>query len=215
MRRNYPTYQTAKGIEHFLSKPLHLGYELPGVRLTYCNIHAGLDPSEPFQRIGAAKKEPYRIVATLNDLKGLVKIPNEAAALRYVRLKTSLLTWYAWPDQPSEVEIISAENAKRLPNFGLGHIVVSQSATGMEGIVSNQAFKRGGFKPPGVVRAGDKFVITRWLLSVTYLEHQKQQRWVQQVREEVSANGGYTKTVQRQMKPPALPNTNLMLPWFE
>jgi hypothetical protein len=86
---------------------LHRGYEV-----TEEGPVIGL-PDEAFQRVIAVRGDRTRLLRTPADLKGIVRIETDRAALAFVRLFTNLDTFYLFDgDQAGFVEVTPTDAAK-------------------------------------------------------------------------------------------------------
>lgn len=196
------------------SKPMSLGIEAPGVRLHLVNTRPTAIPVEPFERIVIARQGNLSMLRDFSQLRGLVRISNADAALRFVRLRTSLDTFFAWPGCPWEVEVISNDQVNSLPHFGLRDYLYPQfPGSGCNGILSPSAYRTGRFTPPKSEREKTEFVVTRWLLICPDPQDQKRLS-VQKVREFVGEDGQYRRTVVETMPPPELPGIIWQIPLF-
>lgn len=153
----------------------------------------------------------------LQDLKGLVRITNKATALRYVRFRTSPMTWNL---VSGEMEIVPSDEAPSLPTFGLPHNFVSMDPllmydqfkgappAGLGGVIPRTAYKQGRFAPPTVKAVMGGFLVTRW----TVCEDGPESTTVQKIHEFVSPEGEYVRTVLLQEPAPSLPGVKFRLP---
>ena len=86
---------------------------------------------------------------------------------------------------------------------------------GMMGIVTRQAFRKGGFSPATVVAVPGGFQVTRWLYVESF-PGEKRRRSIKQVQEYVGADGEYRqKVLKSPSKIPSLPDTNFSMMHFE
>ena len=148
-----------------------------------------------------------QIAWDLNQLHGSVHIPNKAAALRYVRLRTTPQMYYFWPNP--EVEVVSQSDVNHLPRYGVQsdwHFYPGGS--GSFGIVSPHAWRVGKFTRPQVQEVADGFLITRWTYaSAIVTEHASREAGVYRIQEWVGRGGAYRRhTLQIVHK--TLPNTS-------
>lgn len=177
-----------------------------GLRMQNVKLLAVSDPQGTYPNIqhlvlsGAAGEKRMH---NLNELYGLIRIPDPAAALHFVRLKTSLATWQMWPSVDSE--IVQVKDARKLPNYGLTNVIDPLDRdSGFNGMLSTEAYRAGRFTPPMVQQRPGGFRVRRWLYTQT-------QRFpfgrVQLVEERVSTNGAYKRVVLKDLPPPDLPGT--------
>lgn len=148
-----------------------------------------------------------QIAWDLNQLRGSVHIPNKAAALRYVRLRTTPQTYYFWPNP--EVEIVSRRDANRLPRYGVeSSWHFRPGGSGSFGIVSPHAWRVGKFTKPNVQQTPDGFIITRWTYaSAIVTEHASKEAGVYRIQEWVGRDGAYRRRT-LQIVHKTLPNTS-------
>jgi hypothetical protein len=100
----------------------------------------------------------------LKQLRGLVRITDEQAALRFVRLRTSPYTWYAWGQQRYEVEIVSETQALSLPDFGLGRrgLAYLPRWSGELGILYDPDYHAARSEPPKRERMDNDLEVEQW-----------------------------------------------------
>ena len=148
-----------------------------------------------------------QIAWDLNQLRGSVRIPNKAAALRYVRLRTTPQTYYFWPNP--EVEIVSRRDTNRLPRYGVeSDWHFRPGGSGSFGIVSPHAWRVGKFTRPEVQEVAGGFLVTRWTYaSAMVSEHASKEAGVYRIREWVGRDGAYRRRT-LQIVHKTLPNTS-------
>lgn len=171
-----------------------------------------VSPLQAYEQVLLNTPSSEKIVNRLEDLEGAVYISNSAAALRYVRLRTSPSTWFMW-STPFCLEFTDAKQYLQLPNYGMNTYTSTrsrESRDGYMGRLSDTAFRSGNFSTANVRVVKGGFVITRWLLSG--LRNRLQ---VQLVKEEVGFTGSYRCTIVQTKEPPNLPGTHWQIPTFE
>jgi hypothetical protein len=190
--------------------PIHLGCEGDQVRLGLFAVTACLTPLN--RTDGIVLKQAGRLMRLqgLNQLRGLVRIVDGPSALRFVRLRTAPATWHTWPDRVREVEVVAASHLQSLPTFGSPKLRYPprDDASGYLGILSDTAYRGSQFTPPMVEEVDEGFRVSRWIYQ-SDLTHKTS---VQQVQEVVTQDGGYRRTVMKQMPPPDLPGVLWELP---
>jgi hypothetical protein len=100
----------------------------------------------------------------LKQLRGLVRITDEQAALRFARLRTSPYTWYAWGQERYEVEIVSETQALSLPDFGLGRwgLAYRPKWSGQLGILYDPDYHVARSQLPKGKRIDNGLEVERW-----------------------------------------------------
>lgn len=195
---------------------LLLGAEIAGTKLDFAIASVGKQGSTfgpNLKRIGLTVKGKQTIVTSLNDFQGKVKITNDTLALRFVRLRTSFATWNMWPGNQLEVEIVRSNSVGKMPNYGtLSYRPSKRMYSGFLGVVSERAFKAGGFTEPTVEKTETGYHITRWLFVGEYHSKTKDEFSIMQVREAVGSDGAYQRVVLQKMAPPKLPDTTWKFP---
>jgi hypothetical protein len=185
------------------SQPMHLGCERDQVRLYKVQTKFVL-PLEAGERIAVSSRGHTQLVRGLRQLKGLVRITDGDAALRFIRLRTSPTTWHMWHDATAEVEIVAASRAPSLPTFGLRAVGQASAghwdrhSSGMDGILSDEVCRAVGFGPPKVRRAAGGFTIERWIFAESGSPFH---RSIQKVREFVGKDGEYQRTAIARVDP--------------
>jgi len=197
-----------------------LGCEIKGVHLDriYSTYPEGY---EWMQAIRLSYQGRVSRLRGLQDLKGLVQITDKATALRYVRFHTSPMTWNLVSGElvGGEMEIVPSDEVPQLPMFGLKDNPVSMDSTfsdrqtnqrppGLGGVIPRTAYEQGGFAPPTVKAVMGGFLVTRW----TVREDGPNSTAVQKIREFVSPDGEYVRTVLLQETAPSLPGVKFRLP---
>ncbi len=154
IKATYPDGSKATIVFHGNGERVHLPGVVRGAQI-YVNMVAPLSYMEASrERVIVVHRDSKRRVTKqiaweLNQLRGNVRITNKAAALRYVRLRTTPQMYYFWPNP--EVEIVSRRDASRLPRYGVEsswHFHSDHS--GEFGIVSPRAWRVGKFTKPNV-----------------------------------------------------------------
>jgi hypothetical protein len=186
-------------------KPIRLGCERPHVHLYVVQTLGTLLPAEAGERIAVSSQGSTTLVAGLEQLRGLVRITDGRAALRFVRLRTSPATWYMWRDsrgeqRSQETEIVPASRARGLPSFGLrgedlGYL--AKHPNGYCGILPDKVWRAAGFSAPEVVKEPGGFVVTRWVYSESWPDS----RQILKIREVVDEDGSYQRRVLSTMDP--------------
>jgi hypothetical protein len=166
-------------------------------------------PVERREGLVYADQGKLKSIHELQDLARYVKIDDAQAALEYVRLRTSPVTWYLWHDSQA-VEIIDAAAATALPTFGLRSKIENAPISGFMGILSSGAFKQGKFTEAKVRAGAKEFVVKRWLLTITGAKKN-----VELVQETVSRTGEYKRVVLQSEVAPRLKDTNWYIMKFE
>jgi hypothetical protein len=91
---------------------------------------------------------------------------------------------------------------------------LSAYGDGSMGVLSSEAFKKGGFSSPEVLKAAGGYQITRWIYADGRFEKGRGER-VQKIREVVGEDGAYTRAVLETKKPPRLPGIQWLILTFE
>jgi len=156
-----------------------------------------------------AKK--YYLVRGLSDPSGHVQIANADDALAYVRLQTSY-TCHLAPD----FEVIDRPHVFLIPNYGLPQLNidldVKTTPPGWYGVISSQAFKKGGFSLPKVIATTRGYIITRWLF---YDQNFNRHHRIRKVEETVSAIGEYHCKILLDRPAPKLRGADWYVPYQE
>ena len=190
--------------------PLYLGCEASQVRLHLIDVNPMGLPFVP--RIVVSRGRRPSFIRRLSQLRGLVRVTDGTAALRVVRLKTSPVTWCAWPDARLEVEIVAASQIQSLPVFGAGDLrYLARARSGWLGKLSEKVYRSVGFGPPRVEKVPGGFAVTRWIFSTDYAA-----KWdspsrdsIRKIREFVGQDGEYRRTVLAKMNPRRAPLSSL------
>jgi hypothetical protein len=189
-------------------KQLALNFANKGVRV-YLATYSGSLPFEPRERLLLETAGTKVVVTHLSDLKGVVHIDNEAAALKYVRLRTSPATWYLWHESQM-VEIVDNSVASKLPSYGLGREGTNHARSGFMGILSSAAFNQGNFTAASVSETEAGFVVKRWLLKIS-----GKKKTVELIQETLGKTGAYNRAVLQSKAAPQLRDTNWYIIKFE
>jgi hypothetical protein len=193
-------------------RPLHLGYERDQVRLCMMSYAPScLMPEITADGIVVSHDGRLLVPRDLNQLRGLVRVTDGEAALRFVRLRTSPATWHAWPAGVREVEVVAAADLQSQPDFGLRELryPVPGVPSGYLGILPGAAYRASQFTAPKVETVGEGFRITRWIYRQTF---SARTATVQQIQEMVTEVGEYRRSVVKQIAPPELPGVVWELP---
>ncbi len=114
---------------------MQLGCEAPGIRLDLVTSGMIGEPEEAWEHIRLTEGSKSLLLKQRNDLRHSVRIADGQTALRYVRLLTSPETWFLWKNGKLAVEILEADAASKLPNFGLRRLPATLTSTvSMDGI---------------------------------------------------------------------------------
>ena len=168
-----------------------------------------VSPIEAVEHLVLSFNGKEKVLTKMDDLRGYAAIDTPENALRYVRLRTSLKTWYMWRDAYM-VEIANPTLMKQFPNYGIKPKSEHFVNSGFDGILSEAAFVRGHFSPPEVVKTITGFTIKRWLFNDEF----KFKR-VLFVEEQIETNGGYHRKTLRSRQPPQIPGTSWYITRFE
>jgi hypothetical protein len=205
-----------------LTMPLSLKHLAPGVCVdlvvrTFSVAKIGLQLSQGGSRsVSHAGNSVYDehqgarsvMISSLDELKGCLRITTEAEALEFVRLRTSFLTWDAWLGVLREVEILSPDQVKRIPNYGQyrGWAMrqgVELRPTGVMGVLRVSELLAGipDYRPAQVSRGTDGFTVVRWLFwskatGANWRSGRDGPRGIQRVREEIGRDGSYRRNIE-------------------
>jgi len=188
-----------------IASMLSLPFTKAGVRACLVvSFHKNMPPSTMLQWSYAGRKHD---VLDLNGFRGGVEIRSPHAALSYVRLLTAPVTAFTALHQG--YEIVSRPAAERnRAMLGDMHVFWQfgnmPHASGGEGVLSAQAYRRGGFTPTSVKSLNGGFEITRWLY---FPGSGSGPGAVAHVRESVTADGTYRRVTLTSSDPPHLPDT--------
>ncbi|MDQ2731960.1 MAG: hypothetical protein M3Y56_09895 [Armatimonadota bacterium] len=138
----------------------------------------------------------------LNDLRGAVQLRTVGDALEFVRLRTSPSTWDCWDE--SEAEIVTTDEAIKLPTFGLHRAPGPPFRAGFLGVLLPKVFRLGGFTPAKVEILSKGFRVTRWIYCDRSQSHPYET--VQKVQEFVGEDGSYRRVILQEKEPPKLPD---------
>ena len=191
----HPTRVTSQvfGLDLYDVYLLKLGFERPGVSVLEAEKDPGTDPIMHYLYISQGKKP--QAVKSLNDFKGLVTLKTADMALRFIRLRTNT-SFDTLGDWFSAYEVVSS------PKVGHNAVV-----SGMDGELSEKAYKAGGFSPPVVRSTANGYEITRWVcVFKDASDRGRLQKWT----EYVGIDGSYHHTVLLTKPFPALPGTSWM-----
>jgi hypothetical protein len=192
---------------------LILGSEVSGTSLDVVAIAASPAPAATRIRLSTPGRE--RILRSLKDLHGAVRISSFQQALQLVRLRTSRCCCYEWRGMAGAVtEIVDRAHPDEYAATGCPGDHWSREggpASGVFAVLSPAAYRRGGFGPPVCRERRGLYQISRWVCVFDgpqglYAGHV--QRWV----ETVGKDGSYTRTVASSMPPPDLPATHWLIP---
>lgn len=147
-----------------------------------------------------------KMLKSVADLSGLVRIDNAESALRYVRLRTAFSTWMLWARRESEIEIVTMDEMHRIPNFGIKAAPApTDDQPGCLGVLPRKDFASFGFSAATAQVTRGGFTVKRWLLSRS-ITGSKTVYLVELVSESVSPTGAYTRTVLPQHPAPTASN---------
>jgi len=157
------------------------------------------DPIEASQCI-VLKSSGRKITAKkLGDLAGSVRLNTQADALKFVRLRTSPSLWLTWSDTHI-LEIVSAKEARNIPNFGAKpNVELLGKHSGYAGVLSLSDFNRLRLQPPRVSKTIGGYLIRRWIFWSTGSDMK-----IGQIRESVGRDGKYSHRIVKSQSPPEL-----------
>jgi hypothetical protein len=132
-----------------------------------------------------------RHVSSLVRLAGSVVIRSETEALAFVRLRTSPLTVYAFD---LEVEVMSPDRVDLEAAYGDRELLATLkgSSNGYWGMLDRESQRQISVDEAIVIRRGDRFTITRTLLT---LNASRSHHRLVTVRETVGRRGSYRREV--------------------
>ncbi len=212
--------------------PADLGCERDGIRFVWAPPYPTLSSQESDMRLVALRGNKRTTIHGPADIRGLVDITSSKAALRYVRLWTSIGGLGAWDRSQLETgvestsvnEVMPYSEFLRRPDFVVTRFDLDETAqfksfarlyvpSGCDVVLSDSAFKKGKFTPPKVTQQGSEFIVERWLFYETGRISAVQSgdlyiREVRFVRETVSSDGDYHCVVLKRKPAPDLPGTN-------
>lgn len=203
---------------------LVLGFERPGVRVLIGVPRSApsIEPSAPFERMLVARGGETRSLSDLSELYRFVAVRSESDALNFVRLRTAPHTWHTWADASEGplLEIIPARSLDELPTYGLSADRLRHDTPGYMAMLTVEQWDAFGFTAPIVVKSGDLFKVSRWLLRATgpsagagfASEHRYE---VLQVVEWVGGSEGYRMTVERRLPGDQFPGVDWAFPVFK
>lgn len=176
---------------------MHLGMEVKDVHLYVVTIRGSdgrsFGGNSAIRRLEVSGGKFHGYLKNLNDLAGAVQIDSKTDALRFVRLRTSYVTWNCW-NTPFEFEIVQQSDIKQIPNFGVtSDFHDLPSFSGDRGMLSKADFRAGNFAAPRTEQTSDGYKVTRWILVID-VSKGYESKAVQLISETVGINGEYHRS---------------------
>jgi hypothetical protein len=202
-----------------LVEVLQLGIERPGVRIELV-CEPGMSPRELGTGVFVHQGNTAKLVRGPQDLLGTVRITSDTDALKFARLGTMYLDGFA--GIPNGLEVLPESRTADILRYGIsseqrrGKGVYSYSGhSGWVGILSDEAFRVGGFEEPKVTGQHGIWSIERWIwapFGPSPDVRRVEGGMVLHIRETVGANGLYTRFILSSRTPPVLPATHWRVP---
>ena len=183
---------------------ISLGIEKPGVQIAEFERNVGVEPNPAQIRVTSSRGS--FTATSLQQFRGLVHIDSLRAALRFVRFRTSRRYTYNWRGDSTPQEIVSFSQrsaAAFADTGGAQETGLTSARSGWYGLLSDRAYRTGGFQPPVVRPVPGGYRIVRWVCVYIGLQGAAVEQW----QEDVGPDGDYKRTVLKTRKPPKLPDT--------
>lgn len=192
--------------QHVSDKYLQLGWERRDTHVRYMHGPRATYPDIANRHLELLTPSGSIKLTRFRQLQDHVLITTTRQALSYVRFRTSLYTFFYWSDT-SEFEVLTENMSDKLSSYGLNRYYKPYSGgEGDAGILSPAAYREGNFTPANVSEQAGHFEVVRWIFVPGKVE---------KVKESITTDGGFQRTILKQVPPPKLRDTYWRVPSFE